>query len=195
MKKLGDNLLLLFLTAVVVVGGYAYLRYAYRVTDSTPFTQEIVLIILGTVATILITAALLNKQSAVEIDKEQSVKFIDLKTRTYEELINQIEQIVLSKEVTDRDLVRLQFTTHRLAIFAAPAVLEEYQEFLRVFNRAAVDGAVSAIESDQLTDSLARLTVEIRADLIGELDRESDIGLQKIAEQIVENASETTGRG
>ena len=194
MKKLKDNLLLLFLTAVVVVGGYAYLRYAYRVTDSTPFTQEIVVIILGTVATILITALLLNKQTAVEIGKEQSVKFIELKTRTYEELINQIEQIVLSKEVTDDDLVRLQFTTHRLAIFASPAVLEEYQGFLRVFNRAALDGAVSAAESDRLTQSLARLTVRIRTDLVGELDRQSDVSAQNIADQIVENASESAGR-
>lgn len=195
MKKLRDNLLLLFLTAVVVVGGYAYLRYAYKVTDSTPFTQEIVLIILGTVATILITALLLNKQTAVEIGKEQSVKFIELKTRTYEELINQIEQIVLSGEITDKDLIRLQFTTHRLAIFASPGVLDEYQDFLRIFNKTAVDGAVSDTESDQLSDSLARLTVQIRTDLVGELDRESNVPVQHIANQIVENASESTGRG
>ncbi len=38
------KMVLLLLTAVTVVGGYAFLRYAYGVTDSTPFTQEIVLI-------------------------------------------------------------------------------------------------------------------------------------------------------
>ncbi len=193
MNRLRENVVLLALTAVVVVGGYAYMRYAYKVADAWPFTQEILLIILGTVVTMLITALLLNKQTAVEIDKEQSIKFIELKTRTYEELINGIEQIVLAREVTDEDLIRLQFTTHRLAIFASPPVLEEYQAFLRVFNRTAVDRSVSAAESGQLSEALARLTVRIRADLIGELDREGHFSEKIIAEQIVENASESTG--
>ncbi len=37
MKLARENLLYLVLTAIVVVGGYLYLRYAYRVMDEAPF--------------------------------------------------------------------------------------------------------------------------------------------------------------
>ena len=73
------NIVILFLTAVTFIGGYAFLRLAYNATDRMPFTQEIILIVLGTVATVLITALLLNKQTAVEVQKEQNIKFLELK--------------------------------------------------------------------------------------------------------------------
>ncbi|WP_456431289.1 hypothetical protein [Nitratifractor sp.] len=72
MSPLRRQSLYLLLTLITFVAGYAFLRYAYRVSDSLPFAQEIVLIVLGTIATVFITSLLLNKQSAVEIEKEQS---------------------------------------------------------------------------------------------------------------------------
>lgn len=168
------QVILLFLTAITVIGGYAFLRYAYRVTDHMPFTQEIVLIILGTLATVLITALLLNKQTAVEIEKEQSVKFIELKTRTYEELISRIEEMSLKDAVSERDLVHLQFTTHRLAIFAAPPVLKEFQNFLDVLRAVTRDRDISADDDEAIAKALARLTTKIRADLLGEADHLDD---------------------
>lgn len=124
-KWFQDNKIMMLLSAVVFVGGYFFLRLAYHMSDKMPFTQEIILVVLGTLATILITAMLLNKQTSVELEKEQSVKFIELKTETYQKLIDTIEEMVLHKDVTGEDLVRLRFHTHRLAIFASPAVLEE----------------------------------------------------------------------
>lgn len=168
------QVILLFLTAITVIGSYAFLRYAYRVTDHMPFTQEIVLIILGTLATVLITALLLNKQTAVEIEKEQSVKFIELKTRTYEELISRIEEMSLKDTVSERDLVHLQFTTHRLAIFAAPPVLKEFQNFLDVLRAVTRDRDISADDDEAIAKALARLTTKIRADLLGEADQLDD---------------------
>lgn len=55
------NIIYLFLSLMTLIAGYASIRYAYHATDSFPFTQEIVLIILGTLATIFITSLLLNK--------------------------------------------------------------------------------------------------------------------------------------
>ncbi len=71
------SLVTLILTALTFIGGYAFLRYAYKVTDSFSFTQEIVLIVLGTVAMVLITALLLNKQTAVEVEKEQTISSLN----------------------------------------------------------------------------------------------------------------------
>jgi len=185
-----DNKVMMILSAVVFIGGYFFLRLAYHMSDKMPFTQEIILIVLGTLATILITALLLNKQTSVELEKEQSIKFIELKTETYQNLIDTIEEMVLHKDITSDDLTRLKFHTHRLAIFASPAVLEEYEHFLEIFNKMiAQDRHVSMQDEDLLSEALAKLTVYIRADLVGELDEESGRTQKQIREQIMANAT------
>ncbi|SFV51629.1 hypothetical protein MNB_SV-8-765 [hydrothermal vent metagenome] len=192
MKKwFTNNIALMILSGVVFIGGYFFLRLAYKITDTMPFTQEIILVVLGTLATILITAMLLNKQTSVELEKEQSVKFIELKTETYQRLIDTIEEIVLQKDVSREILTRLQFHTHRLAIFASPAVLKEYQNFLNIFNQEVADDKhISIHDADLLSEALARLTVYIRADLVGELDIQSDHTAKQIRDQIIANVKE-----
>ncbi len=178
----------MILSAITFVGGYFFLRLAYHMSDKMPFTQEIILIVLGTLATILITAMLLNKQTTVELEKEQSVKFIELKTETYQKLIDTIESMVLHHNVTHDDLTRLRFQTHKLAIFASPAVLREYENFIEVFNSlVAVDRNVSSLDEQRLSEALAKLTVYIRKDLVGELDSQSGISESEIRSQIMAN--------
>jgi hypothetical protein len=188
MRLARENLLYLLLTAIVVVGGYLYLRYAYRVMDQAPFTQEIVLIILGTIATVLITAMLLNKQTEVELRKEQSIKFIELKSEIYMDFIGYMEQIILEREVTDQDHVRLQFLTHKLAMVASPAVLAQYRHFLEVFNHSTRDEELDKQEGDAISAALAQLTVKIRQDLVGELDEEGLYDATAISRQVISNA-------
>jgi hypothetical protein len=159
-------MLYLFLSLITLVAGYVFLRYAYNVTDSMPFTQEIVLIILGTVATIFITALLLNQQTAVEIEKEQSIKFLELKTNTYEQLLDLLEKMSLVDNFTAAELTNLRFITHKLAIIASPEVLNEYQSFLNVVYRISSDNSFTG-ETDVLHDALGSLTLQIREDMIG----------------------------
>jgi hypothetical protein len=186
---LNNNVILMTISAIVFVGGYFFLRLAYNMSDKTPFTQEIILIVLGTIATILITAMLLNKQTSVELEKEQSVKFIDLKTETYQNLIDTIEEIVLSENISNGQLTKLKFHTHRLAIFASPDVLKEYRNFLDVFDRTVIsDKQVSMDDADALSQALAKLTIFIREDLIGELDLQSGERSKSISQQIMENS-------
>jgi len=176
-------------SGIVFVGGYFFLRLAYNISDKTPFTQEIILIILGTISTILITAMLLNKQTSVELEKEQNVKFIDLKTTTYQNLIETIEEIVLAENISNAQLTQLKFHTHRLAIFASPNVLKEYRNFLDVFDTTVSrDRQVSMDDADMLSQALAKLTIFIREDLIGELDLQSGKKLKSINQQIMENS-------
>jgi len=184
-----NNVILMIMSAIVFVGGYFFLRLAYHISDKTPFTQEIILIILGTLATILITAMLLNKQTSVELEKEQSIKFIELKTHTYQELIDTIESIIIAENLTNSELTKLQFHSHRLAIFASPDVLKEYRNFLDVFDATVrQDREVSMSDADRLSEALAKLTIFIRADLIGELDLQSGTQAQTINQQIMENS-------
>jgi len=182
--------ILLLMTTITIVGGYFFLRLAYRIADSYPFTQEIVLICLGTIATILITAMLLNKQTSVEIEKEHSIRFLELKSKTYEGLISLIEEMALADEITERDLTRLQYVTHRLAVFASPAVLQEYQHFLETM-RHMVKNKTLKDDDDELANALGRLTVKVRQDLLGELDSSSNYSQADISAMIIRNADDS----
>ena len=184
-----ENLIYLLLSAVLVVGGYFFLRFAYHVTDRMPFTQEIVLIALGTIITVMITALLLNKQTEVELKKEENIKFLELKTGIYFDLLQQIEEILLAGRTTPRDLVKMRFLTHRLALVADPGVLEQYEAFVRLFQQAARDQAFEVQEENDIDRELARLSVRIREDLIGELDERSNYSKKRISRQIMENSS------
>ena len=186
-----NNVVLMVLSGIVFVGGYLFLRLAYNMSDKMPFTQEILLIVLGTIATILITAMLLNKQTSVELEKEQSVKFIELKTEIYKNLIDNIEEILLLEEINKKELMKLRFHTHRLAIVASPEVLKEYRDFLDVLNNTIIkDKEVSSNDVELVYEALAKLTIFIRSDLIGELDMQSNYSKKDIHQQIIKNAHE-----
>jgi hypothetical protein len=169
-----------------VVSGYFYLRYAYKVTDSLPFTQEIILIILGTIATIFITALLLNKQTAVEIEKEQNIKFLDLKANTYEKLLDLLEKMSLVENFTTSELMNLQFITHRLAIVASEDVLNEYQNFLNVISKLTEDNSFVG-DTNILFEAISSLTIQIRQDLMGK-SLDSDYTKKQIIEIIKNNS-------
>jgi hypothetical protein len=131
-----------------------------------PYVQETVLVILGTIATMAVTAALINKQSEVELEKEQRVKIFDLKSELYLELIDLIREIVLKETISKEDLIKLEFLTHKISILASVDVLEEYSDFIETIKKSAQDEKLSGLESDELSMKLANLCGKIRYDLI-----------------------------
>ncbi len=184
-----DNILknstLYLLTALITfIIGYLYLRFAYDKTSEIPFVQEIVLVVLGTIVTIAITAALLNKQSEVEIEKEQRVKIFDLKSNLYFELIDLIEGVLTKDQIKDDDMIRLEFLTHKISTVASPRVLKEYSGFLQYIKGMAKDHQISSEESDTLSMKLGALCSEIRYDLVphttGDLEEIKKIILDNI---------------
>ena len=183
------QIIYLSLSLLTLLAGYAFLRYAYKVTDSMPFTQEIVLIILGTVATIFITALLLNKQTSVEIEKEQSIKFLALKTDTYERLFDVLEEMSVVDNFENSSLVNLQFITHRLAIIASPDVINEYHEFLSVIKKASEDNSFSG-DSASLHKALGSLTIKIRQDLTNQIT-DSQYTISQLDEMIEKNSNQS----
>ncbi len=191
MNRNAKQILYLLLTLMTVVAGYAYLRYAYRITDSMPFTQEIVLIILGTLATVFITALLLNQQTAVEIQKEQNIKFLDLKSKTYEMLLDLMEQMSSMSSFSETEITRLRFITHRLAIFSSPDVLKEYNKFLSVVSELSRDGSF-ANDAQALSEALSELTIQIRADLLNESPLREAYTSRQIRNMITKNSDRSS---
>ena len=181
------KLFYLLLTLMTLVVGYFFLRYAYKVTDTTPFTQEIVLIILGTVATIFITALMLNQQTAVEVQKEQNIMFLDLKTKSYERLLDLLEEMSSVESFGKAELTRLQFTTHRLAIVSSADVLNEYNNFLKILAQISGDGTFEN-DGSQLAQALSHLTIQIRADLLNEKSSSNHYTQEQIEALISSNS-------
>ncbi len=196
MSKLNrQNLIYLTLSTLLVTGGYLFLRYAYRVADQFPFSQEIVLVILGTIVTMFITAILLNKQTEVELKKEENIKFIDLKTSIYIELIEHLEEVILDGNIDERDKIKLRILAHKLAIVASHGVLQQFEKFIEEFNKIASDEMVDTGDINTLMDELAELSIYIRKDLIGDLDMRHGIDQHKIALQILENSDALQAKG
>ena len=169
----------LIISAITFLLGYIYLRYAYQYTQKMPFLNEIILIVLGTIVTIAITAALLNKQSEIELEKEQRVKIFDIKSDLYFELINFIEEIIRKSEINHKDLITLEFLTHKISVIASPEVLQEYSNFVQTVKTTSADSKISPLESDELSAKLAKLCGKIRYDLITK-DENSDLNIQGI---------------
>ena len=187
MNKHAKNIVYLVLSLLTLVAGYAFLRYAYNVTDSFPFTHEIVLIILGTVATIFITSLLLNKQTSVEIEKEQSIRYLDLKTATYQQLLDLIEEMSMVDKFTEKEVIRLQFITHKLSVIASPEVIDEYQSFLYTIRTISEDKSFLG-DMQKLHESLSSLTIKIRRDILGK-NQSVNYSETKIKEMIQKNSS------
>ncbi len=187
-KLTRENLVYMLLSIILVVGGYWFLRYAYKVADAAPFSQEIVLVILGTIVTIFITAILLNKQTEVELKKEENIKFIELKTDMYLQLYDHLEQIVLEGNADVKDKNRLRILANKLAIVSSPDVLTQFESFLDKFADITEDEVVGRGDTNILMDELAELSVYIRKDLVGDLDRRQGIDQKELAKQIMDNS-------
>ncbi len=165
----------ILLTLITFIIGFVFLHTAYYEHIKNPYAQEIVLIVLGTIATILITAALLNKQSELELDKEHHIKIFELKSSIYLNLIDFLEQIVTKGRVTKEEIIYLEFLTHKISIVASEEVLMEYSNFLDIINKAVDDQLISEADSDEISVSLAKLTVKIRKDLLQNNDQTTDL--------------------
>ena len=183
MKKSNQYLII---SAITFVLGYSYLKLAYNVTSEMPFVQEIILVVLGTIVTIAITAALLNKQSEIELEKEQRVKIFDIKSDLYFELINFIESLIRKEEIDTKDLITLEFLTHKISILANPEVLKEYADFVKAIKSTSLDKKISALESDELSSKLAKLCGKIRYDLINK-EQSSENEIQKLIDNNIKS--------
>lgn len=156
----------LILSSFTFIIGYLFLKTAYFSSQENPFANEIVLIVLGTIVTIVITSALLNKQSEVELEKEQRVKIFDIKSSLYFELINFIEKIILKRIISEKDLINLEFLTHKISVIASSEVLREYSNFVTLIKKVSSDTNISKLESDEISAQLNILCAKIRNDLI-----------------------------
>lgn len=168
-----ENLVLIGTTLAAIAAGYWFFRFAYDVSASLPFSQEILLAFLGAIVTGSITAVLLNRQTLNELKKEESVKFLNIKMDIYQALMDGLEASIVAGETTREDIIRLRFLAQKLALVASASVLEQFGTFLRVYSEVSRDHDLRPGEEDRVMEALAHLTVTIREEL-GELSGRAD---------------------
>jgi len=188
MKKLLENrqvLLILFIFAMMA--GYFAFRLLYRVSDEFPFSQELLLVFLGAIATILITALLLNQQTELELRKEGQVLLLDQKSATYMALIEHIGEIVEKGRLEDGELAELRVLNHKLAMIGSADVIAQFSDVLKRLDDASGDQEITDAEQARIMQAVAVLTYHMRCDLLGRIEGEDSA---QVLHKIVENSND-----
>lgn len=164
-KFVKENVVLFGTTLAAIAAGYWFFRFTYDVSAAYPFSQEVMLLLLGAIVTSSITAVLLNRQTLNELKKEESVKYLNIKMDIYQALMDGLEASIVAGETTREDIIRLRFLAQKLALVGSPAVLEQFGAFLRVYSEVSRDHDLRPGEEDRVMEALALLTVTIREEL------------------------------
>ncbi len=173
------------LFALVFAVGYLGFRYFYGFSGDFPFAQELVLVFLGAVATVLITGMLINRQTELELRKEGKVLLLDQKNSVYMAVTEKVAEIVEHARWDDAMIADLRVINHRLAIIGSAAVIADFQQVLKSLQAGLADGELTDAQADAVMDALARLTFAMRADLLGEIVGDDQ---RAVLEQIMANS-------
>ncbi len=164
----------LALILATLVVGYLVFRYFYEVAGDFPFTQEILLVFIGAVATVLITAVLLNQQTELELRKEGQVLLLDRKAETYSAIIEHIGRIVEQGRMRADELARLRILNHKLAMVGSAEVIARFNSVLDAIERAVSDDDIGRREGSDIMRAVAVLTFWMRRDLLGRIEGEDE---------------------
>lgn len=174
MRLLRNRAVLLALLAALLAGGYLVFRYFYEVAGDFPFSQEMLLVFIGAIATVLITALLLIQQTELELRKEGQVLLLDRKAGIYNALIDHIGEIVEKGRLEPAAIAELRVLNHKLAMLASAEVIAQFSHVLARLDTAGADALVQASERREIMRELAVLTFWMRRDLLGRIDTEDE---------------------
>lgn len=162
------QVLLLLLTGTVMLVGYLVFRRIYQET-SAPLAQEILLMFLGSIVTVLVTAMLLNRQTELELQKEGRVLLLQQKNEIYLQVIEHIAAMARHRALDEVLVQRLRVLNHKLAVVGSAEVVQAFNEVLdRLL--AGLPDDLSDEEAEEIMHTVARVTLVMRRDLLGEED-------------------------
>lgn len=162
----------LLLAALIV--GYLVFRYFYGISADYPFSQELLLVFIGAIATVLITALLLNQQTELELRKEGQVLLLDQKSAVYTRVIEHVGQTIENARLEPAELAELQVLNHRLAMIGSAEVIARFNDVLDRLDVAAGQSSISGEQQDAIMRSVAVLTYYMRRDLLGRIAGEDE---------------------
>ncbi len=152
-----------------LVLGYALYHQLYVGASSFPFVQETILVFLGAVATIFLTAMLLNRQTELELSKEARVHLFDQKNSVYMSAIEKVAEIAEQRDPDPALIDELRVIGHKLAVIASPEVIKSFQSVLDKLMRGLRDGNLTNADAEEVMHAVAELTIGMRCDMLDEI--------------------------
>lgn len=152
-----------------LVLGYSLYRQLYVGADGAPFAQETILVFLGAVATIFLTAILLNRQTELELSKEARVLLFDQKNSVYMSAIEKVAEIAEQRDPDPELIDELRVIGHKLAVIASPEVIQSFQSVLDRLLRGLRDGNLTNADAEEVMHAVAELTIGMRCDMLDEI--------------------------
>jgi len=108
------------LVALALVLGVAiFLFFSRFFSRALPdYAVNIAAAFLGSVITIIVTAVLLQAQSASELSKEKSIGVFNSKVQMYSDFLEFLNQITIDGEIDDEELLRFRSWAFRMSLVA-----------------------------------------------------------------------------
>ena len=160
------DLAYLVVAVVCGIGIYFMFRTMYMAEEPLPFAQEMTLVFLGGVVTIALTAALLNRQTELELRKEGRVIILQQQCAIYMACIEKVAKIVESIRHDAVLIDDLRVLNHQLAVVASEEVVVRFEAVLDALLSGFADGALSGADGEKVMQSVADLTTAMRSDVL-----------------------------
>lgn len=156
----------LVVAVVCGIGIYFMFRTMYMAEEPLPFAQEMTLVFLGGVVTIALTAALLNRQTELELRKEGRVIILQQQCAIYMACIEKVAKIVENIRHDAVLIDDLRVLNHQLAVVASEEVVVRFEAVLDALLSGFADGALSGADGEKVMQSVADLTTAMRSDVL-----------------------------
>ena len=160
------DLAYLVVAVVCGIGIYFMFRTMYMAEQPLPFAQEMTLVFLGGVVTIALTAALLNRQTELELRKEGRVIILQQQCAIYMACIEKVANIVENIRHDAVLIDDLRVLNHQLAVVASEEVVVRFEAVLDALLSGFADGALSGADGEKVMQSVADLTTAMRSDVL-----------------------------
>lgn len=160
------DLAYLVVAVVCGIGIYFMFRTMYMVEEPLPFAQEMTLVFLGGAVTIALTAALLNRQTELELRKEGRVIILQQQCAIYMACIEKVAKIVENIRHDAVLIDDLRVLNHQLAVVASEEVVVRFEAVLDALLSGFADGALSGADGEKVMQSVADLTTAMRSDVL-----------------------------
>ena len=148
------------------IGNYFMFRTMYMAEQPMPFAQEMTSVFLGGVVTIALTAALLNRQTELELRKEGRVIILQQQSAIYMACIEKVAKIVENIRHDAALIDELRILNHQLAVVASEEVVTRFEAVLDALLSGFADGALSGADGEKVMQSVADLTMAMRSDVL-----------------------------
>ena len=152
--------------AALGIGIVFLFRSMYLAEDTLPFAQEMTLIFLGAVVTIILTAALLNRQTDLELRKEGRVIILQQQCDIYMACIEKVAEIVETARHDAKLIDELRVLNHKLAVVASAGVVSSFEQVLESLQSGFADGTLSDGDGERVMNAVADLTIAMRSDVL-----------------------------